>query len=282
MRRPWNFNGQVTGLGLSDFLLGRVATMELGGTEAPTRAVVHRHVRPGFLARDKPSDAQPRLRWSRSSASIYRAGSGFRSGAGRTSGTASGAASSSTHRPASYAGDPGFPPGRSGINRQWLNFARAGLAWDVTGDGARRSARYGAWLRLSGQRFLFPPVVGAALGNRIRFDFPPGGFDDPYGHVGGDPHPIETNRNTIYPLGGAFGVMALDINSPRVQSWNVTVERQIGADWGVAVSYLGNYTDRLWDLYRSARRCSWGSVRARSTALPFKCAAPRPIRTRGA
>ena len=27
----WNFNGQVTGLGLSDFLLGRVATMELGG-----------------------------------------------------------------------------------------------------------------------------------------------------------------------------------------------------------------------------------------------------------
>ena len=32
----WNFNGQVTGLGLSDFLLGRVATMELcgpGGTD---------------------------------------------------------------------------------------------------------------------------------------------------------------------------------------------------------------------------------------------------------
>ena len=40
--------------------------------------------------------------------------------------------------------------------------------------------------------------------------------------------------------------MEPDINSPRVQNWNVTLERQIGSDWGVAVSYLGSYTDRLW------------------------------------
>ena len=45
---------------------------------------------------------------------------------------------------------------------------------------------------------------------------------------------------------GAFGATDPDINSPRVQSWNVTVEQQIGADWGVAASYLGSYTDRLW------------------------------------
>jgi hypothetical protein len=37
-----------------------------------------------------------------------------------------------------------------------------------------------------------------------------------------------------------------DINSPRVQSWNVTVERQIGAAWQAAASYLGSYTDRMW------------------------------------
>jgi hypothetical protein len=36
------------------------------------------------------------------------------------------------------------------------------------------------------------------------------------------------------------------INSPRIQSWNVTVEQQLGADWGVAVSYLGSHSDRLW------------------------------------
>ena len=37
-----------------------------------------------------------------------------------------------------------------------------------------------------------------------------------------------------------------NINSPRVQSWNVTIERQLGIEWGVAASYLGSYTDRLW------------------------------------
>ena len=42
--------------------------------------------------------------------------------------------------------------------------------------------------------------------------------------------------------------MDADINAPRVQSWNVSVEQQIGSDWGASVSYLGSYTDRLWGL----------------------------------
>jgi hypothetical protein len=40
--------------------------------------------------------------------------------------------------------------------------------------------------------------------------------------------------------------MSPDINSPRVQSWNVTVEQQIGSAWQAAASYLGSYSDRLW------------------------------------
>jgi len=37
-----------------------------------------------------------------------------------------------------------------------------------------------------------------------------------------------------------------NINSPRVQSWNATLERQLGQQWQVAASYLGSYADRLW------------------------------------
>jgi hypothetical protein len=37
-----------------------------------------------------------------------------------------------------------------------------------------------------------------------------------------------------------------DINSPRVQTWNVTVEQQLGTDWGVSAAYLGSYSDRVW------------------------------------
>ena len=64
--------------------------------------------------------------------------------------------------------------------------------------------------------------------------------------VGGDPHPIQTNANTEFVTYGAFGATDPDINSPRTQSWNVTIEQQLGAEWGVSVSYLGSYSDRLW------------------------------------
>ena len=35
-----------------------------------------------------------------------------------------------------YPGDTGFPDGRSGYHKKWLNVSpRVGLAWDVRGDG---------------------------------------------------------------------------------------------------------------------------------------------------
>ena len=71
-------------------------------------------------------------------------------------------------------------------------------------------------------------------------------FDDPYSVVGGNPHPIATNANTVYPAFGAFGVMDANINPPRVQSWNVTLEKQLGTNWSAAVNYLGRYSDHLW------------------------------------
>ena len=36
------------------------------------------------------------------------------------------------------------------------------------------------------------------------------------------------------------------INSPRVQSWNASVEKQMGANWSLSVAYLGSHSDRLW------------------------------------
>ena len=85
-------------------------------------------------------------------------------------------------------------------------------------------------------------------GNRTLISDPAGLLDDPYRDVGGNPHPIEVGPNTVYPAGGTLSSMDPDINAPRVQSWNVSVEQQIGDDWGASVSYLGSYSDRLWGL----------------------------------
>ena len=85
------------------------------------------------------------------------------------------------------------------------------------------------------------------FGNRSTVTDPPGLMDDPYRAVGGDPHPIVTNaehRRTCRSATSAS--MDPGINSPRVQSWNVTVEQQLGSQWGVSAAYLGSHSDRLW------------------------------------
>ena len=122
---------------------------------------------------------------------------------------------------------------------------RAGLAWDVYGDGrlAVRTSYSMGYDFMAGEYHNInagaPP-----FGNRSLITDPVGGLDDPYG--GRDPHPIITGPDTQYIPFGAFGTMDPSINSPRVQQWNATVEKQLGKSWGVSASYLGSYSDRLW------------------------------------
>jgi hypothetical protein len=96
---------------------------------------------------------------------------------------------------------------------------------------------------------FFSNLAGAPpYGNRALMTDPAGLFDNPYRDVGGDPHPIVTGPDTSFPVGGTFASMDPDINAPRIQSWNVSFERQFGSDWGASVAYLGSYSDRLWGL----------------------------------
>ncbi len=39
-----------------------------------------------------------------------------------------------------------------------------------------------------------------------------------------------------------------DLETTRVHSWNVSVQRQFGGDMAVSASYIGNYTTNLWDV----------------------------------
>ena len=84
--------------------------------------------------------------------------------------------------------------------------------------------------------------------NRLRVEAVP--FDNPYVNTpGGNPFPIAPlSPGVAYPAFGSYGTLDSDANSPRVQNWNVTVERQFGTAWQGSASYLGSYSDRLWNL----------------------------------
>ena len=240
----WIFDGSATGLGLADLLLGRITSVEHGAVQS---LPVHGWYL-GFYGQDTWRATERvtlnlGLRWepylgtSVESGAVYNFNhDNFLRGV---------KSSVFVNAPAGmlYPGDDGFPSGQTGLNKQWTNFSpRVGVAWDVTGDGrmALRASYALAYDFMAGD---YHNINSSAppFGNRSLITDPPGRMDDPYGHVGGDPHPIVTDRNVAYPAFGSFGTMDPDINSPRVQNWNVTLERQLGSNWGVAASYLGSY-----------------------------------------
>ena len=230
----FEFNGSVTGLSLSDFLTGRLARLE--------------HSAPGILDVEQTyfgvygSDAwrltdritvNAGIRWEPFFGPAVRLGAisnfvpdNFRNGV---------RSSMFVNAPPGliFPGDSGFPDSNSGLNPQWWNLSpRAGVAWDVTGDG--RMAVRSSW----GLAYDFPTAAyhyissnAAPYGNRLRIDFPAGGFENPYRDIpGGDTHPVPLPppRDIAFPFYGSYGAIDPDINSPRTQSWNVTLERQIG------------------------------------------------------
>ena len=246
----WIIDGRATGLGLADLLVGRITSVEHGGLgKLPVNSWF-----PAAYAQDSwrassRVTVNGGLRWEPFFGQNVENGvisvfsmENFQKGVKSTV---------FLNAPAGvlYAGDPGFPKNaKTGLDKQWWNLSpRLGVAWDVRGDGrlAVRSSYALAYDFMSGEYHNInanaPP-----FGNRSLLVDPTGLFDDPYRDLGGDPHPITTGPNTEYPRFGTFGTMDPGINSPRIQSWNVTVEQQLGTQWGVSASYLGSHSDRLW------------------------------------
>ncbi|PYR30382.1 MAG: hypothetical protein DMF92_08810 [Acidobacteria bacterium] len=245
----WLFSGQLTGLGLADLMLGRVGRLEHGGpailpmnqwylgtyVQDTWRATSRMTVNMGFRW-------EPYFGANVLNNAVYNFSlDNFRKGIKTTV---------FKNAPAGliYPGDAGFPPGKTGLNTQWWNLSpRVGVAWDLAGNGrtALRSA-YGIAYDFPTAEYQLINANSPPFGNRSLVEDPPGGFDNPYAHLGGDPHPFITGPDTPFIPFGAYGATSPDINSPRIQQWNVTFERQIGKVWQASVSYLGSYTDRLW------------------------------------
>ena len=245
----WTIDGSITGLGLTDFLLGRVKQLEMGGPNVlkVNNSYLGVYGQDTFRVSDRVT-VNAGVRWEpyfgqnvKNNAIVIFNKANFDQGI---------RSKVFVNAPPGliYPGDAGFPSGKTGLNIQWWNLSpRAGVAWDVHGDGrlAVRSSYSMGYDFMAGEYHNInagaPP-----FGNRSLINDPPGRMDDPWGALGGDPHPIVLSTNVNYIPYGAFGSMDPGINSPRAQQWNVMIEQQLGASWGVSASYLGSYSDRLW------------------------------------
>ena len=147
-----------------------------------------------------------------------------------------------------YAGDAGVPTNFTPSDLS--NFSpRLGIVWDPTGKG-RETLRAGASL-VYDQGSVF------AL-QRLQYDPPgvnqidlttskPGGFSDPYvtgySYAGGSPFP---GTGAFFPTSGNWVYLPSKLRTTSTEQWNLTYQRQVGADWVFEASYLGNRTNHMW------------------------------------
>lgn len=247
----FTFDGQVTGLPLADFLTGNLTELRQTAPNildqyqwygalyvqdawrALSRLTLNYGVRwepflPQTLTNIFTFDEARYLRGEKSQ--VFRnAPAGFR-----------------------YPGDEGFI-GHTGMSNQWWKFApRIGAAWDVRGDG-RTSVRasYGLANDFVPGRYLINTSLAAPWSSEVQLPVPAGGLQDPYrGFPGGNPFPIPSplTDDAPFPTAGNFLAPQPALDTTSVQSWNVSVQRQIGTSFAMSATYLGNYTDHLWNV----------------------------------
>jgi hypothetical protein len=89
-----------------------------------------------------------------------------------------------------------------------------------------------------------PPWGGKVQLNPLGGPGSTSGLDDPF--QGSNPFPFTLSKNVTYPAAGVFTTFNHNTHEPYVQQWNFGVQRQIGTDWLVSASYIGNEIVHLY------------------------------------
>jgi hypothetical protein len=239
------FNGSFTGMGLADFMIGRMSDFQQTNATpddlrqwvmsfyAQDSFKVSKHLTVNFGLRWEPTFADP---------DKYGRGTSF-------SLPAFLAGTRSTVNPTAppglfFKGDPGIPAAM--WNGKKGNFApRVGMVWNPHGDG-RDTLRIGGALLFDSTETWFNEreTTNPPYGNDIDVGST-GTLTNPWaGYAGGNPFP--QHGNLFFPQFGAYINMPINPKPTYVAQWNITYQRQLAANWVASVSYLGNKTTHLW------------------------------------
>ncbi len=236
----FSFSGQITGNGISDLLLGRVATFQQSaGKFKQTRG--HQM---SFFVEDnyramRNLTLTAGVRWDPFLPYTDKLGqvAGYKPGA--TSQRFKNAPPG-----AIFSGDPGFP--EAGMNNDLNNFSpRLGFAWTPRFTSKPASVRggYGMFFLRPFPRLYNNFVESAPFSPTMVLNSVD--MRDPYGSSGvRNPFPpfapvdLSTNAPFSFPMPYAY--FQTDWGVGYLQSWNLTLEQQLTGDWLVRAAYVGN------------------------------------------
>lgn len=241
----WNFNAQApfTGDSLADFLLGRFNTLRQGiGEYRQTR--FHRF---SAFAQDS---WKVHPRFNLDLGVRFEPFFPYRELDGKVAAWRPGQKSTRyVNAPAGvlFPGDAGVPEG--GFDVALGNFGpRLGFAWDVFGDG-RTSVRggYGVFFDMPNTITMNNQGNQAPFGTQVTINGTlQNSFADPWAGTT-NPFPGTTTppSTVVFPNYANQEVFAPDFRNGYVQSWNFTVEREVGLGFVTRASYAASKGTRL-------------------------------------
>ena len=247
------FNSTNTGLGLGDFMLGNVNTF----TQQGVQGIGFRSDYLGAYVQDtwkinSRFTLNGGLRWDPFLPFSWRDGQSFYfSQSAFDQGTKS---SVYPNAPAGalYSGDPGVPANGKTNPNQWGHFSpRLGLAFDPTGSGHMTiRAAYGLFRDYpdfyESQQVKISPPFNFTIVNTAPGGGTAAGFANPWvGYPGGSPFPATLTKNITFPTNAGWVVIPPNLPSVYVNQWNLSIQRQIGANWLVTANYIGSETTHL-------------------------------------
>ena len=254
----FTFNGQTTGSPLADFLVGSVGSFQ----EKSAHETYMSQWYVGAYAADTWR-ATPRLtvnygiRWEPFLPPVSRNGVLANFDEARYAAGIKSTVFKNAPAGFYYPGDPGFPGtscrsngicNATGMNSKWGEVTpRLGLAWDIRGDG-KTSLRAGYGMAhdmLAGG--FFNNLISSPWDATIQLGSVPS-FENPWqGYPGGNPFPTKlVDPNAAFPAFGGYLTVPYDAPPMTRHSWNLSLQRQIGADWLVSTSYMGSRALHLW------------------------------------
>lgn len=251
------FTEVFTGMGLGDFLLGRPNTYTQGNSNVsnPRQNYIGLYAQDTWKANSRLT-MNAGIRWE----PWLAASSGDRNAPGgnakivhfeRTLYDAGVKSTIYPNAPAGFIfpGDPQYTEGSRFGQRHWLHFApRLGLAWDPSGSG-RMTIRAAGGIFFDMQEMWYYGGTGSAppYGSTLVINQPVGGLDDPWrGFAGGNPFPVLASRNVGFYPNSAWGTLPFDQKPSYASQYNLSIQRQIGANWMASANYIGTNTVHIW------------------------------------
>lgn len=235
----FSFSGQITGNGIADLELGKVATFnQSAGKFKQTRGKQF-----SFFAEDTFRAASALtltfgVRWDPFLP--------YHDLLGQVAGYRTGAKSQRFKNAppgAIFSGDAGFPT--SGMNADYNNVSpRFGFAWNARSGERATVVRggYGMFFVRPFPRLYNNFVESAPFSPTITLN----GVDlqDPYGSTVRNPFPpfapVDLNPDVPFSFPMPYAYFQEDWGVGYSQAWNFTVEQQMAADWLLRVAYVGN------------------------------------------